>query len=101
MSGRVGRPMLCGMGTDETGDVIDQAATLLPLATRILIIDADRRVRQSLAGLIDLAPGMEVAGVASDGSAALAMITEQEPDMAVIDPCLPEIAEGLSLILLL
>jgi DNA-binding NarL/FixJ family response regulator len=88
--------MLAGMGTDDTPHVIEKPVIPTAPAVRILIVDADRRVRQSLAGLIDLAPGLEVTGVASDGTSALSMIVEQTPDIALVDPCLPEVGTGLA-----
>ena len=93
--------MLGPMGSDDTHKVIEPPVPRAVPVIRILIVDADRRVRQSLAGLIDLAPGMEVAGVAGDGSTALAMIAERTPDIALIDPCLPEVDAGLEFMTLL
>ena len=41
-------------------------------SVRVLVVDSDRRVRQSLAGLIRVSDGLELAGVAADPAATVA-----------------------------
>ena len=65
---------------------------------QVLVVDADRRVRQSLCGLIDLADGMEIAGSASDVAGALAGLAEQPVDLVLLDPRLPEFDTGKALV---
>jgi len=72
-------------------------STPLP-ARRILVVDADHRVRDSLAGLIALADGVEVVGAASEAAEAIAAVRRTHPDIVVIDPRLPELEAGLALI---
>ena len=62
---------------------------------RLVIADADRRVRQSLAGLVGLAEGFTVCGVAGDIASAIELVEQTAPDAIVIDPRLPEIDAGL------
>jgi CheY-like chemotaxis protein len=64
-------------------------------AVRLVIADADRRVRQSLAGLIGLADGFVLSGVAGDVASAIELVERTAPDAIVVDPRLPEIDAGL------
>jgi len=61
-------------------------------------VDADHRVRDSLAGLIALADGVEVVGAASETTDAIAAVRRTHPDIVVVDPRLPELEAGLALI---
>ena len=61
-------------------------------------MDADHRVRDSLAGLIALADGVEVVGAASEAAEAIAAVRRTHPDIVVIDPRLPELEAGLALV---
>lgn len=62
-------------------------------ADRILVVDDDRAIRESLARALEL-DGYEVA-LASDGAVALATIRGSRPDVAVIDVMMPNI-DGLT-----
>ena len=63
----------------------------------VLVIDADRRVRHSLSGLIELADGLVVAGSAADASTAMAILERDHVDVCLIDPRLPELDAGMAL----
>jgi DNA-binding NarL/FixJ family response regulator len=65
---------------------------------RVLVVDSDRRVRQSLCGLIDLADGMEIAGAAADATSALAGLADGPVDLVLLDPRLPEFEHGKALV---
>ncbi len=65
---------------------------------QVLVVDADRRVRQSLCGLIDLADGMEIAGSAADPASALAGLAKRPVDLVLLDPRLPEFDAGKALV---
>src|SRR3989442_6838430 len=67
-------------------------------AQRIRVVDADHRVRHSLAGLIALADGVEAVGAASEAAEAIAAVRRTHPDIVVIDPRLPELEAGLALV---
>jgi len=65
---------------------------------QVLVVDADRRVRQSLCGLIDLADGMEIAGSAADSAGALAGLAQGPVDLVLLDPRLPGFDDGKALV---
>ncbi len=80
----------------------DDAPGLGPVGTgsplRLLVVDADRRVRSSLVGLLDLAEQVEVVGSAGHARAALDTCEACRPDAVVIDPRLPELPDGVAFI---
>ncbi len=65
---------------------------------RILIVDADHRVRDSFAGLIALAGGVNVVATTGQPAEALSAVRRNRADVVVLDPRLPELEEGLALI---
>ena len=65
---------------------------------RILVVDADHRVRDSFAGLIALVDGVEVVGTTGQPPEAMAALRRNHPDIVVIDPRLPELEVGLALV---
>lgn len=64
--------------------VDEQARTV-----RVLIVDDHPAVRRGLRTFLELADGLEVAGEAADGAAALDLIAETEPDVVLLDMVLP------------
>jgi DNA-binding NarL/FixJ family response regulator len=65
---------------------------------RILVVDADHRVRDSFAGLIALVDGVEVVGTTGQPPQAMAALRRNHPDIVVIDPRLPDLEVGLALV---
>ena len=65
---------------------------------RVVVVDADDRVRESLAGLLCIGDRLEVVGTAGQAGPALDVIIATHPDIVVIDPRLPEMDGGLSFI---
>ena len=55
----------------------------------VLIVDDHPVVRQGLRVLLEVQDGIEVAGEAGDGPAALALAAEREPDVILLDLKLP------------
>jgi len=56
---------------------------------RVLLVDDHQLVRRGLAQLIGDTPGMEVAGEAGDGQAALDALRSSQPDVVVLDLSMP------------
>lgn len=69
--------------------------TLVP---RVVIVDADRRVQQSLADLLSVSGDCEVVGRAGDVRGALQVVERTRPDAVLVDPRLPDIEAGIALI---
>jgi DNA-binding NarL/FixJ family response regulator len=65
---------------------------------RIVVIDADHRVRDSFAGLIALAGGLDVVATTDQPGEALRAVRQSQADVVVLDPRLPELEVGLALI---
>ncbi|CAH1210829.1 Transcriptional regulatory protein LnrK [Paenibacillus allorhizoplanae] len=56
---------------------------------RILIVDDQRLMRDGLATIISLEPGMEVVGTAEDGRDAFAKVVQLQPDVVLMDIQMP------------
>ena len=69
-----------------------------PLAPRVVIVDADRRVQQSLSDLLGLTGRIAVVGRAGDVRAALEEVERSEPDVVLVDPRLPDVEAGTALV---
>jgi DNA-binding NarL/FixJ family response regulator len=65
---------------------------------RVVLVDADDRVRESLCGLICIGDRITVVGSAGRPDAALDIVRETAPDVVVLDPRLPDVDAGLSFI---
>lgn len=65
--------------------------------TRVVVVDADRRVLQSLAEVLRIA-GVNVVGMASSVRGALELISTESPSVVLLDPHLPDPEAGASLI---
>ena len=70
----------------------------LPSVPRVVIVDADRRVIQSLSDLLGVSGEVEVVGRAADVRAALEEIERVKPDVVLVDPRLPDVDAGMALI---
>ena len=70
----------------------------LPSAPRVVIIDADRRVMQSLADLLGVTGDLAVVGGAGDVRSALELVDHARPDVVLVDPRLPDVEAGVALI---
>ena len=69
-----------------------------PSSPRVVIVDADRRVQQSLADLLGVTGEVDVVGRAGDVRAALQEVERSRPDVVLVDPRLPDIEAGIALI---
>lgn len=70
----------------------------LPSAPRVVIVDADRRVLQSLSDLLGVTGEVDVVGRAADVRAALEEVERVHPDVVLVDPRLPDVDAGMALI---
>ena len=64
---------------------------------RVAIVDADRRIRQSLADVLRLG-GVDVVGTAGDVREALDLNQRLSPSIIIVDPRLPDIEAGSALL---
>ncbi|MFL5777814.1 MAG: response regulator transcription factor [Chloroflexota bacterium] len=64
----------------------------------MLVVDADERVRESLAGLLAIGERVVVVGSAGDPGPALELVAAARPDVVIVDPRLPEVDGGLAFI---
>ena len=67
-------------------------------APKVVIVDADRRVQQSLADLLAVDGGVTVVGRAGDVRSALQEVERTHPDVLLVDPRLPDVEAGRALI---
>lgn len=65
---------------------------------RVVLVDADDRVRESLCGLICIGDRIVVVGSAGQPETALDIVRATHPDVVVLDPRLPDVDGGLSFI---
>jgi DNA-binding NarL/FixJ family response regulator len=54
-----------------------------------MIVDDSSAMRQALCRLFKAAGGFEVCGEASNGSEAIDLVRDMEPDVVVLDLCMP------------
>lgn len=85
-------PVTNNRPTAESGPVAaetpDQPATAEGVV-RVVLADDHRILRTSLAMFLDDNPGIEVVGQADDGSQALAIVTDTQPDVLLLDLNMP------------
>ena len=71
---------------------------ILPSSPRVVIVDADRRVQQSLADLLGVTGEVDVVGRAGDVRGALQEVERARPDVVLVDLRLPDVEAGIALI---
>ena len=69
-----------------------------PSPPRVVIVDADRRVQQSLSDLLGVTGEVDVVGRAGDVRLALELVERERPDVVLVDPRLPDVEAGIALI---
>ena len=65
---------------------------------RVLVVDADDRVRESLTGLLAIGGRCTVVASAGLAGPAFDLAIESEPDVVIVDPRLPEVDGGMAFI---
>lgn len=58
-------------------------------ASTVVIVDDSSVMRQALCRLFKAAGGFKVCGEASNGSEAIDLVRDREPDVVVLDLCMP------------
>jgi DNA-binding NarL/FixJ family response regulator len=64
---------------------------------RVLLVDDQRVVREGLAMLVGLLPGVEVVDTAADGEQAVALVARHDPDVVLMDLRMP-VMDGVTTI---
>lgn len=59
------------------------------MSVRVLVVDDQRLIRDGIASLLGIQPGIEVVGVAADGKEAVAHTLALEPDVVLMDVRMP------------
>ena len=59
-------------------------------AVRVLVVDDQRLVREGIASLLGIQPGIEVVGTAANGREAVEQATALTPDVVLMDVRMPE-----------
>lgn len=72
------------------------AASDAPDPIRVLVVDADRRVRSSLEVLISVADGFDCVSCCAGPADAFAVLESEPVDAVLIDPRLPDVEIGLA-----
>ncbi len=65
---------------------------------RVLVVDADERVRESLTGLLAIGGRVLVVGGAGQPGDALDLALATHPDVVIVDPRLPDVDAGTAFI---
>ena len=65
---------------------------------RVLVVDADDRVRESLTGLLAIGDRLQVVGGAGQPGTALDLALATHPDIVIVDPRLPDVDAGTAFI---
>lgn len=65
---------------------------------RVVVIDADDLVRETVVALIGIGNRIEVVGATGQPSAAIDLVLSAQPDVVLVDPRLPDLDGGLALI---
>ena len=69
----------------------DEAERPPPVAgdVRVLVVDDQQLIRESIASLLDIQPGVTVVGTAADGREAIDAVLSLGPDVALMDVRMP------------
>ena len=65
---------------------------------RVLVVDADDRVRESLTGLLAIGGRCTVVASAGQPGPAFELALDYDPDVVIVDPRLPEVDSGIAFI---
>jgi two-component system nitrate/nitrite response regulator NarL len=74
------------------------AATRQPAPLRVLVVDPDDCIRETLAGLLCIDGQCAVVGTAGGADEAIAVAVAMRPDVVVLDPRIPAMEGGRAII---
>jgi two-component system nitrate/nitrite response regulator NarL len=74
------------------------AATRQPPPLRVLVVDPDDCIRETLAGLLCIDGQCAVVGTAGGADEAIAVAVAMRPDVVVLDPRIPAMEGGRAII---
>src|SRR5262245_58032073 len=83
-------------GVHTRGPMQADPASATPL--RVVVVDADDRVRESLSRLLCIGDKIAVVGTAGEPEPALEVVAATAPDVVVVDPRVPEMDGGAAFI---
>jgi DNA-binding NarL/FixJ family response regulator len=66
-----------------------QSSQLSDPAVRVLIVDDQQLMREGIASLLKIQPGIEIVGTAANGQEALEQAMSQQPDVILMDVRMP------------
>jgi len=72
--------------------------TALSASPRVVIVDDDRRVQQSMGDLLRLTGRVNIVGSAADVRSALDLVERVNPNVVIVDPRLPDLEAGAALV---
>jgi len=75
-----------------------EASPETPRPLRVVVVDADDLVRQTVAALLGIGGRIEVVGIAGQSGPATDMVINTRPDVVLVDPRLPDLDGGLEFI---
>ena len=81
----------------DTSAMTDPAASQ-PAPLRVLVVDPDDRIRETLAGLLCIDGQCAVVGSAGTADDAIALAGTFRPDVVLLDPRIPAMAAGRAVI---
>ncbi|MBC7945284.1 MAG: PAS domain S-box protein, partial [Burkholderiales bacterium] len=73
------------------GSVVHERSPQAKSAIRVLVVDDHAMVRDGLRGILEDEPDMQVAGEAQDGLQAVALTSELQPDVVLMDINMPKL----------
>jgi DNA-binding NarL/FixJ family response regulator len=85
------------MKTKKAIKAVKASSNDAPKKRRVVLIDDHPLVRQGLAQLINLRPGLAVVGEADTAAHGLDVVRKEAPDLVIMDMSLPQ-SDGLELL---
>jgi DNA-binding NarL/FixJ family response regulator len=84
--------------SDHVVETVAPAASEPAARLRLLVVDADDRTRESLVGILGIRHRFRVVGSTGLVAEAISLVRDERPDVVILDPRLPEVSGGVTLI---